>query len=551
MGGVARGQSSIAMGTSSYQKVAQGEIKGWVKEEIFHQLPPRFFKDPIPAIKEMNGKVLRESRLRWAALFILQNHRRIFLKRDRTKGWIESLKYLLFPSKARKEWFITCQLQKRNLNIPRPFGWMERVHRGFVQESYYLSEAVGSGVSLIDEAKGLGNHFPLLELAKTVRRMHQAGCIHPDLHAGNFMWDGEALFLTDFHSARIVKSLSLRQKLWNLSLLFHSLRSIWGEKDQIRFMEAYFEEDPVLLEKREALLQSIHSWMDRLQKRQWRSRTKRCLKESTEFSIKREKRSHYYHRRDFPLDTMKRMVEEHLRVLREKPQALAKLSPNVTVSLLEEEGGKISTKHYRPLRLWNHFREHFRNSRGLKAWVAGNGLRARGIPSLKPLGLMEKRNWSGLVESFFLMEAFEAGQELDRYILTRLEGFKEKGSFIKAFARWLSHYHQTNLFHRDMKTCNILVIKNGEEWVFYLLDLEDVRLDRKVRERDLFKSLLQLNTSTPKIITTTDRFRFLREYLKLNPIVKNRKIFLKRLIEESKLRGLVYVSPEGVVIEKL
>jgi len=539
------------MGTSSYQKVSEGEIKGWVKEEIFHQLPPRFFKDPIPTIIEMNGTVLTESRLRWAALFTLQNHRRIFLKRDRTKGWPESLKYLLFPSKARKEWFVTYQLQKKNLNIPRPFGWMERVHRGFVQESYYLSEAVGSGVPLIEEAKRLRDHFPLLELAKAVRRMHQAGCVHPDLHAGNFVWDGEAVFLTDFHSAKIVKSPSLRQRLWNLSLLFHSLRSIWGEKDQIRFLEAYFEEDPVLLEKKEALLRNIHSWMDRLQKRQWRSRTKRCLKESTEFSIKREKRNHYYHRRDFPLDTLKRMVEEHVRVLREKPKALAKLSPNVTVSLLEEGGKKISVKNYRPLGLWDHFKEHFRRSRGLRAWIGGNGLRVRGIPSLKPLGLAENRNWSGLVESFYLMEAFEAAQELDRYILTRLGGFKEKRSFIKAFAQWLSHYHQTNLFHRDMKTCNILVFKEGEGWVFYLLDLEDVRLDRKVTAQDLFKSLLQLNTSTPKIITTTDRFRFLREYFKLHPIVISRKIFLGHLIKESKRRGLVYVSPEGVVMEKL
>jgi hypothetical protein len=94
------------MNLLSYKEVSDGEIKGWVKEEIYHLLPRRFFKDPISAIHGMNGEVLRESRLRWAAIFSLPNQQRIFLKRDRTKGWFECLKYLILPSKARKEWFI-------------------------------------------------------------------------------------------------------------------------------------------------------------------------------------------------------------------------------------------------------------------------------------------------------------------------------------------------------------------------------------------------------------------------------------------------------------
>jgi hypothetical protein len=149
------------------------------------------------------------------------------------------------------------------------------------------------------------------------------------------------------------------------------------------------------------------------------------------------------------------------------------------------------------------------------------------------------------------MEASDRDQELDRYILKNLRDFKERRSFIKAFAKWLSHYHQLNLYHQDMKTCNMIISKTGEAWSFFLLDLEDVRLDKKVREKDVFRSFLQLNTSTPKMVTTTDRFRFLRAYLRLNPVVKDEKSFLRHLINESKRRELVYVSPEGVVTEKL
>jgi tRNA A-37 threonylcarbamoyl transferase component Bud32 len=538
------------MNESSYKEVSQGEFRGLVREDIFHLLPPNFFRDPASAVKEMDGEVLKESKIRWVAIFTLQNKQRIFLKRDQTKDWIESLKYVFLPSKARKEWFVAHQLQKKNLNIPKPLGWMERIHQGFVQESYYLSEAIGSGVSLIDESAKLGNHFPLIELATTTKKFHDAGLFHKDLHAGNFLWDGQSLFLTDLHRSKILRNVSLRQRLWNLSLLFHSLRSVWGEEDRSKFMEAYFGGDSFFLREKEDYLQKVRLWMDCLQKRQWKSRTKRCLKESTEFSIAKENWISYYHRRDFPPHVLKKAVEEHIRLRMEKPSALTKDSPSITISILEEGGKKLSVKDYRPITIWDGFRENFRRSKGLKAWIAGHGLRVRGIPSLKPLGLMERRNWFGLKESFFLMEVKEAGLELDRYILRNLGDYRERRIFVKAFAQWLSQSHQMGIYHRDMKTCNILVSKEGKAWVFYLLDLEDVRLDRKVREKDLFKNLLQLNTSTPKIITTTDRLRFFREYLSRNPVVKNQRIFLKHLIDESKRRDLVYVAPWGVVTDK-
>jgi tRNA A-37 threonylcarbamoyl transferase component Bud32 len=536
---------------SSYKKVSTGEIKGWVEEEILQLLPPRFFEDPVRVIQELNGKVIKESRLRWAAIFCLPNQQRIFLKRDRTKGWFESVKYLVLPSKARKEWFIAHQLHRRNLAVPRPLGWMEKIHQGMVQESYYLSEAVGSGISFIEDCSKSGDPPLVGELANTVKKIHKAGLFHGDLHAGNFLWDGSGFFLADLHSAKITRGLSLSQRLWNLAHLFHSLRSAWGEEEQSKFIEVYFKGESFDPQKKERVLQKIHSWMNRLQRRQWRSRTKRCLKESSEFSVRKGRGVYYYRRRDFPLEVLKNRVGEHCRLVEEKPSDLVKYSPEVTVSILENGGQKLSIKHYHPLNFWDRFKEHFRYSKGMKAWVAGNGLSVRGIPSLKPLGLVERRNWSGLNESSFLMEVSDRDEELDRYILKNLSDFKERRIFIKAFAKWLSHCHQLNLYHQDMKTCNMIISKTGEAWDFFLLDLEDVRLDEKVGKKEVFKSFLQLNTSTPKMVTTTDRFRFFRAYIRLNPVVKDQKSFLKRLIDESKRREVVYVAPWGVVTERL
>jgi hypothetical protein len=541
----------MKMGNSIFKRVSKGEIRGWVREEVLKDLPPTFFDDPASSAQQWGGEVIKESRWRWAALFQLPNGRRVFLKRDKTKGWVECLKYLFSPSKGKKEFLIASQMEGRELNLPRPLGWMERIRKGFIRESYYLSEAIGTGISFIEEASKSKEPGSMIELAKTMRKFQDIGLFHQDLHAGNFLWKGGSLFLTDLHRVKIGKPLSLDQRLWNLSHLFHSLRSMWGESEQLQFLNHYFEEKFDDSKKKEMLSQKIYPLMGRLQKRQWRSRTKRCLKESTEFTVQREKGIRYFHRRDFPMNRLKRVMEAHLTMVRERPLSLTKYSPEVVVSLLNDAGERICLKQLCYPHFWERMKEHFRQPKGLHAWIAANGMRARGLPSLKPLALVERRDWLGLKESFFVMEALADDQEMDRYILKGFEDLNKKRVFIKTFARWLEGLHRMGLYHKDMKTCNVLVSERGETWDFHLLDFEDIRMDEKVNQKKLFRNFLQLNTSTPKMMTKVDRFRFFREYLRLNPIVKDQKIFLQGLMRESRRRGLVYVSPQGVVTEAM
>ncbi|HLD30001.1 MAG TPA: lipopolysaccharide kinase InaA family protein, partial [bacterium] len=452
---------------TGYKNVSTSNMKGWVRGDILPLLPPGFLDDPVTSVRKMDHEVVKASRLRWAALWTLPNGKKVFLKRDRTKDWIESLKFLVLPSRGRTEWWIAFQSQKRNLTIPKPLGWMEKVRRGMVKESFYLSEAVGSGDSLMDLVLS-GTAFSFEGLVKTVRKIHDAGLLHRDFHSGNFLLDEDSFYLTDLHRARIVQSLSLKQRLWSLAHLFHSLRSCWGEEKRAAFLMRYFEGEPRRLKKKEAFLETIRRGMDRLQKRHWKSRTKRCQKESTDFSVKREGTTAYYHRREFPLDQIKRVLEKHLRMVTERPSALAKNGPEVAVSLFDDEGKRFCVKQFRYPRFRDELKEYFRRSKGLKSWIAGNGLRARGVPSLLPIALAERKGLLRGRESFFVMEALKTGREMDRYLSGGLGHFKRKRLFIRAFAQWLSNFHKTGLYHKDMKTCNLYISENGEAWDFRL-----------------------------------------------------------------------------------
>lgn len=481
----------------------------------------------------------------------LPTGQRVFLKKDRSKGWAEYLKYLVFSSRGKREFLIASELERKGLSIPKPLGWMERVRRGLIRESFYFSEAIGDGVSLIEDAAKSRTPRVIRELALAVKRFQEEGLFHRDLHGGNFLWEGDSLFLTDYHRSKIVRSLSWRRRLWNLSYLFHSLRATWGEEEHLQFLSHYFGERWNGSQPREILHQKIYPVMQRLQRRQWRSRTKRCLKESTDFAVQEEKGIRYFHRRDFPLDRLKKVMEAHRTLVRQRPLSLIKFSPEVIVSILDDGREKICVKQLCHPHFWGWMKDNFRGSKGRKAWVAANGIRARGLPSLKPLALAEGRKWFGSKETFLLMDAAASDQEMDRYVLKGFQGLDRKRLFIKTSARWLCGLHRMGLYHKDMKTCNILVFERGESWDFHLLDFEDVFLDKKVNRRKLFRNLLQLNTSTPKLMTKADRLRFFKEYLRCNPIVRDPKVFLGRLMEESRRRGLVYVSPQGVVKEAM
>lgn len=531
----------------SYKKISINEMKGWLREDIFPHLHNSFFDDPVNFILFNGGRVVSESKWRWAGFFSLDD-KTIFLKRDKSKGLRELLKYSILPSKGRREWFISFKMRKNNLPVAEPLGWLERIKKGFVRESYFLSEIILTGIPLNECLSLLKKEAILSKVVKILLDIHRAGVFHEDLHAGNLLWNGESIFVIDLHRVKLLKSLSLNQKFQNIASLFHSLRSIWEEKEQFEFIKEYFKGESKGINFYDCL-RRIQLLMERLQNRQWRSRTKRCLKESTNFSVIKDNRYIIYHRKDFHFDQIKKALDEHHRIVKKEPEKLVKFDKKSIISRVENEGRTIFIKQFP----YTYFKDRLLGciyySKGLRAWIGGNGLKARGVSSIPILALLEKREFFLRKESFLFMESIPDSLEMDRYIIENLKPMRLRRKFIKEFAFWLASIHQKRIYHLDMKACNILVYQNGEKWGFFLLDLEDIRLDKNVNKKQLFKNLLQLNTSIPDGITKTDRLRFFKEYLKFYPIVKKKKPFIKRIIKNSINRGVVYRSPDGLVIK--
>jgi hypothetical protein len=63
------------------------------------------------------------------------------------------------------------------------------------------------------------------------------------------------------------------------------------------------------------------------------------------------------------------------------------------------------------------------------------------------------------------------------------------------------------------------------------------------------KNLTQINLSTPRLFTLTDRLRFLKEYLDQCGITNEKKNILREVIDLSKTEKILYVSFQGDVTE--
>jgi serine/threonine protein kinase len=140
--------------------------------------------------------------------------------------------------------------------------------------------------------------------------------------------------------------------------------------------------------------------------------------------------------------------------------------------------------------------------------------------------------------------------ELDRYLVKAFAAQKDNSrreAFLDALANFMSYLYLQGIIHRDLKTCNIMVREESAAWSFGLVDMDDVRLDKKISFRRFLKGLVQLHTTTPLFMKMGERIKFLRRYLQLIGRDDIREI-TKKVIRGSRGRQLVYVAPDGNVI---
>jgi serine/threonine protein kinase len=531
-------------------------VRGWrwtIAEGATEWLPPALLDDPEAFLLDNPPqRPLKESLVRRACI-IPGPKGDLFLKQYKIRGFVEEWKYLVVSSKARKEWQMAQQALAQGIPTPVPLAMAERRNRRFLQDALLITQAISPSSPLIELIPARGDKELFFQAARLLRQAHGAGILHQDLHAGNILagMTEKKLYLIDLHRSRFLKSISRRRRIWNLAQFFYSLQAWLTPEAKKAFLQQYNEAEDIFQGGLEQDLREIARQEARLHLRHMRSRTKRCLKESGGFSVAKEHGWQIWSRRGWKPQGLLKIVTRHRDIVARSKEGLIKVDRRTAITLFNYKETRLCVKEYRYPGPWQRWKELFRRSKGRKGWLMGNGLVVRGIGGVIPQALLEKRRKGLLQEAFLIMETPPGYSELDRYLMEAFQAHRADDScreaFLNAFAGFMAHLYLHNIIHRDLKTCNIMVQEGEDTWHFGLVDMDDVRMNKKIGLRRFLKGLIQLHTSTPLFMEMSDRMRFLTRYLRLIGRDGIREI-TRGVIKGSRGRRLVYVAPDGDVI---
>lgn len=486
------------------------ELAPWLVERV---LPGLETAGDRPGAERVKMNVVRTV---WRVPF---DRETLYVKRYHPRGLPELLKYVVLPSRAAAEWRAGRAMREAGLPVVRVVMMGEERRAGALRDAWLATVGVSRAETLTErlrrEPPGPTRDRVLAELGALIARMHEAGFLHGDLHGGNLLVSGEegseTLHLLDLHTVRRRRAPAPARRRANAAKLVHSLTTVTGEEERRTLGAACgvpAGEWPEVL-----------AAAGRLERRRLRSRSKRCLKQSSAFCHARTGRYKLYRRREVPEWAPLHAVGDHLYSVWRGGREVLKDSRRSKISRQVLPGLGVVVKETRARGPLDFLKNAFRRHRGLGSWVNGNALLVRGVGAARPLALLVSGRWPLIGPSWLLMEDLIGLERLDLFVLRRYAGRltpgerQEKLGLVRAFGAFVGDLHRRGIYHGDLKAVNVFVERSpGGGFRFRLVDYDRVRFLRRVGRRRRVKNLAQLAASVAVLITRTDRLRFFRAY---------------------------------------
>jgi tRNA A-37 threonylcarbamoyl transferase component Bud32 len=392
-----------------------------------------------------------------------------FLKRSMLNRTKDKVRHFLLPQRRWAEWRNFHRLHAAQISVSIPVLKAESISRD--PKIFFLMTKDVNG-------KHLPNNLFLIseKLGQYLAFLHSCGVYHADLHPQNILIQPDDEFcLIDVQEVYLLPWLPRWMKVYNLGKLCFHLRLSTDSGQWFKaFIKGYNRKSTKIITRSDLLKAG-----DRHQKRHYRSRAKRCCKNSTDFVIVRGSGMRGFKRREFNWG------------LNELKNALIKGTTIKPERVLTFKGVciKIHRKHF------------FHQDRCLASWKMSRVLEVRDIKVPRSLAYFVLKD-----KSYFLSEYLNGSILLNDY-LSSLTNWREKRRALKNLAFWVKKIHLQNIWQRDFKASNIL-FQNGE---YFMVDLEGVKI-RKLSAINKTTNLAQLNASISNAISLKDRVRFFYYY---------------------------------------
>ncbi|MBI4566071.1 MAG: hypothetical protein HY716_15400 [Planctomycetes bacterium] len=395
----------------------------------------------------------------------------LYLKLFKDRGIWARLRRLL-ADRAAHEFAVLEHLRRANIAAPIP------VACGVREGCSYLATEEIAGAKVL-KAEAAGRHWSRAErvglmdaLGRFVRRVHDAGVRHDDLHLGNILFVGSlghpTLYIIDAHRASRRSRISLESRIRALGFLLLSMQPFFGVTDQLRFLRAY---------DRSLSLERVRRAYEVARERYAASRAARCIATGTQFQAERGA----WLRRPMTLREARDLI--HAKPLHE----------------IKSVGRR---------RLWLVASDRFvrEDPRAAAIWMNAHALDVRHVAT--------PRLWAR-VGTRLVGEWLTDAQPLDAYVASRFPAWppSRRREFAFRLARFVRGLHRNGVYHHDLKANNVLVRERpGESLEFFAVDVDRVSFFRAVPAGRRLYNLAQLNAALGAPVTWGDRLAFYRSY---------------------------------------
>lgn len=466
----------------------------------------------------------------------------VFVKRFSVGKVLDPVKYLLTASRAAAEWEASRGMRSAGIPAAEVVAMAEARTAGVLRGAMLVVAEVPDTLELVpflfhrwpgggpwsgEEARA--RRAFLLRLGALVRRIHDAGFVHPDLHGGNVLVGAEpgepSITVIDLHTVRRRASVGPGARESDLAKFLHSLLTATSTADRARILRAYEGGAPSLPPGDP--LRRMEGRIAALEARRVRSRTvaARLLRPSGRFDAARSGDLRMVFLRKWGREPFLRALEAHARAAAAGGEALLKKGGRSTVTRVTVDGPggpvPVVVKETRVRGATDLAKNALVRPRAVRSWLGGNGLWHRNVDVAEPLALLVRGSWPRLRESFLVMEdVAAAGERFDLRTL-RLwgEGVPDRASgrakrrLASRFGSFVGSLHARGIYHGDLKAVNVFLRpKHGRE-SFCLVDYDRVAFGAgPVGLRRRAKNLAQLAASLGEWFTRADRLRFYRSY---------------------------------------
>jgi hypothetical protein len=144
-----------------------------------------------------------------------------------------------------------------------------------------------------------------------------------------------------------------------------------------------------------------------------------------------------------------------------------------TIKRFEEKGVSVSIKSFHvPFFLNQIVYGFFRPSKARRSYEYGLKLLEKGVLTPEPIAYLEQKRFGLLQKSYYICAHLEYDGMMREFRTGALAG---RENLLRSFARFAAFMHKQEVYHKDFSPGNILYVKNNDDYLFYLVDINRMK----------------------------------------------------------------------------